>query len=259
MSLAAHQEAFTRQLWVTGDATGSESLGMQIYQNAYRERLLAVLEASYERTRQWVGGDAFTAAARHYVISYPPNSWTLDAYGAEFPTLLCELFARDGEVAELAWLEWHLQQAFAAPDLPSLSGADVARAGLQDADWELLRFSMAAGFAARPASHDTIGLWQSLRSGETADFVLKPADPGVLVVWRQGLTPNYRMISDDEFAALEYLVQGATFGEVAVRCGESRAAALGEWFAQWLGEGLFAEFSVARQRGPHAPPPGAGY
>ena len=244
MSLAAHQDSFTQQLRVTGDAARPVSLGTQIYQNAYRERLLAVLEASYERTRQWVGDDAFAAAARHYVISNPPHSWTLDAYGAEFPALLCELFARDGEVAELAWLEWHLQQAFAAPDLPSLTGADVAQAGLQDADWELLRFSMAAGFAARPVRHDITGLWQSLRSGETADFVIKPADPGVLVVWRQGLTPNYRMIHDDEFAALYYLVRGNTFGEVAARCGESRAAALGEWVAQWLGEGLFAEFSV---------------
>ena len=244
MNLAAHQQAFVGRLGAIDDGAVPESRGLQIYQNAYRERLLCALEAGFEQTRQWVGEDAFVAAARHYVMTHPPTSWTLDTYGADFPATLASLFAQDGEVAELAWLEWHLQQAFSAPDLPELSGADLAQAGLAEDEWEQLGFSMAAGFAAQPVAHDITGLWQALRGGTAADFALSPTEPGVLVVWRQTLTPHYRLLSEGEFAALDCLVQGGSFGTAAALCGADHAAALGLWLAQWLGEGLFAEFSA---------------
>lgn len=244
MRLADHQLEFAAQLATDDEASDAEPLGLQIYRNAYRERLLSALETGFERTRQWVGADAFAAAACHYVISRPPNSWTLDAYGADFPAALEGLFAQDGEVAELAWLEWQLQQAFAAPDRPHLTGAVLAQAALQDDDWERLSFVMAAGYAARPIGHDCGGLWQALRRDELAGFILEPIAPGVLVVWRQGLTPHYRTLANDEFTALDCLVRGGSFGAVAASCGEHGAAALGGWFAQWLSEGLFADFVI---------------
>ena len=246
MNLATHQRAFAAELSASDDAALPGSLGMEIYRNAYRARLLTALEVSYERTRRWVGEDVFAAAASHYVISHPPHDWTLDRFGAQFPAVLASLFANDGEVAELAWLEWRLHQAFAAPDLPELGGAHLAQAGLNDADWEQLRLTMAAGYAAQAIAHDCTGLWQALRDGEPAGFVLEPTDPGVLVVWRQGLTPRFRVLDRDEFAALECLVRGEPFGGAAALVGEDNAVRLGGWFAQWLGEGLFAGFSVPR-------------
>ena len=240
MKLAAQQLAFAAEICADDETPPPDSRGMSIYRNGYRARLLSALEASYERTRQWVGEEAFAAAACHYVISQPPRSWTLDAYGADFPAALTSLFAQDGEVAELAWLEWHLQQAFAASDRTELSGADLAEAGLDDGDWERLRLRMAAGFAARPVAHDCAGLWQALRSSEPAGFTLELADPAVLVVWRQGLTPRYRALAKDEFAALDCLARGEPFRAAAELVGETGASVLGEWFAQWLDDGLFA-------------------
>ena len=243
MSLARHQQAFAEQLRASGDLPESEGQGLEIYRNAYRERLFSALAVSFERTRQWVGDDAFSAAARHLVITSPPSNWTLDAYGAHFPALLDALFAQNGEVAELAWLEWHLQQAFAATDLPELSGSALAQSELADGDWECLRFQMAAGFAARPVAHDCAKLWQALCMGDAAASDLKPIEPATLVVWRKGLSPHYRILAQDEFSALDSLLKGETFGAVAAQISESRAADLGQWFAQWLSEGLFSAFS----------------
>ena len=250
MTLAARQQAFYAEISATDDATAPSSVGMEIYQNAYRSRLIGALETSYERTRRWVSEDSFTAAACHYIIAHPPTGWTLDSYGDRFAAVLAQLFAGDPEVAELAWLEWHLQQAFAAPDQPELSGADLAQAGLNDGDWDQLRLTMAAGYAARTIAHDCTGLWQALRDGEATGFALEPTDPGVLVVWRQGLTPHYRVLKSDEFTALECLAQGQSFGHVATTVGEAGAAQLGGWFAQWLGEGLFAGFTVTGAKTP---------
>ena len=191
---------------------------------------------------------AFAAAACHYVISHPSQDWTLDRFGAQCPALLVNLFPNDGEVAELAWLEWHLQQAFAVPNLGELTGVQLTEAGLSDDDWEQLRLTMAAGYASLEVGHDCTGLWQALRDDDLAGFTLQLTDPGVLVVWRQGLTPRFRVLDRQEFAALECLAKGQPFGRVATMVGEAGAAQLGGWFAQWLGEGLFAGFTVTELR-----------
>ena len=244
MTLAASQQAFVAEIVADDDGAAPGSLGLAIYRNAYRARLLGVLQVSFERTKRWVGDEMFMAAACHYIIAQPSRSWTLDCYGDQFPGTLIVLFAQDGEVAELAWLEWQMQQAFAAPDLPELSAAALAGAGLADADWEQLCFTMAAGFSARPISHDCTGLWQALRDPEPCDYVLQPAAPGVLVVWRHALSPHYRVLEPDEFAALDHLATGGTFGgAMAVSAGDDPAR-FGAWFAQWLSEGLFADFEL---------------
>lgn len=247
MSLAASQRAFVAEITADDDAAAPSSLGLEIYRNAYRARLLGVLEVSFERTKRWVGDDMFTAAACHYIIAQPSQSWTLDCYGDQFPDTLVTLFAQDREVAELAWLEWHLQQAFAAPDLPELSAAGLAQAGLGDADWERVCFTMAAGYAARSVSHDCTGLWQALRDHEPGDYQLQPTEPGVLVVWRTALRPHYRVLERDEFAALNDLATGGTFGGALALAGTVDPAQFGTWFAQWLSEGLFAGFATSGQ------------
>ncbi len=243
MTLAARQQTFYAEISATDEAAAPSSLGMAIYQNAYRSRLIGALETSYDRTRRWVGEAAFTAAACHYIIAHPPTGWTLDSYGERFSDVLAELFAGDPEVAELAWFEWHMQQAFAALDQPELTARELTEAGLAPADWESARFSMAAGFAARSVTQDCAGLWQAMSGDLPANFSLQPALPSVLVIWRKAFSPHYRVLCPAEFAVLECLANGATFGEAALRAGEP--AQFGSWFAQWLSEGLFAGLDPA--------------
>lgn len=241
MTLAASQHSFLAEVTASDDAPAMLSTGMAIYRNAYRARLADALAISFERTQRWVGDQAFSAACAHYIITHPPQSWTLDAYGDQFVAVLADLFADDPEVAELAWLEWHMQQAFAAPDGPELTAATLSAAGIDDGEWARLRFVMAAGFAAREVRHDCAALWHALGAEAASDIVVTPTDPSALVVWRCGLAPHFRQMDCDEFAALGQLVAGRSFGEVAGLAGEQGIARFGQWFAQWLGEGLFAE------------------
>ena len=243
MSLALRQQAFYAEISATDDAAAPGSLGMEIYQNAYRSRLIGALETSYERTRRWTGEDAFNAAACHYIIAHPSTGWTLDSYGDRFAAVLAQLFAGDPEVPELAWFEWQMQQAFAAPDRPELTAQALVSAGLAEEDWERVRLTMAAGYAARAVTQDCTGLWQALRGDLASDFALQPVSAGVLVVWRKALSPHYRVLDPAEFAALQSLADGALFGEAAQRAGDP--AVFGGWFAQWLSEGLFAGLELA--------------
>ena len=245
MTLAASQRGFLADISASDDAPAARSPGMAIYRNAYRARLSDALATSFDRTRCWVGDAAFAAASAHYIITHPPQSWTLDAYGDRFVAVLAKLFAQDAEVAELAWLEWHMQQAFAAPDQPELTAAALAAAGLRDAEWETLRFAMAAGFAALEVRHDCAALWHAIGTEVASEFAVTPTEPTTLVVWRSALSPHFRLMDCDEFAALGQLALGRSFGEVAAQAGEQGIAQFGQWFAQWLSEGLFS----AAQRG----------
>lgn len=231
MSLLARQAAFRDEIIAADDGVEPSSIGMAIYRNAYRGRLLAALEASFERTRRWVGEAAFGAAACHFILAHPPRGWTLDDYGAAFPLVCAELFADDAEVAELAWLEWHLQQAFGAPDLGEIDTGELA-----EADWAGLRFEMAAGFAARQVASNCGALWAALAEDDAQDLAVTGAS-GILLVWRAGLVPHWRIAEPDEYAVLARIAGGAAFGEVAAMV---EPAVLGAWLAQWLQEGMFA-------------------
>ena len=242
MSLAALQRAFIAEIAASDEDAPASSLGMEIYRQAYRGRLAAALEVSFERTRRWVGEESFAQAAAHYILTHPPHSWTLDAYGADYSALLDELFTENPEVGELAWLEWTLQQAFAAPDRAALDPAALAAAGLDEAQWTGLRFTMAAGYAARPVRTACLALWRALAEGEADGFDPAPGEWRRLVVWRRDHTPHFRLLDADEFAVLDALARERTLGE-ATAAGDP--ARLGEWLALWLGEGLFSGFSAA--------------
>ena len=239
MNLLARQHAFRAVLTVADDPEGTDIPGlpgMAVYRNAYRGRLLAALEVSFERTRRWVGEESFAAAACHHVLTTPPTGWTLDAYGAQFPLLLAELFADDPEVAELAWLEWHLQQAFAAPDAPELDMA--ALSALDEDGWEQLCFAPAAGFAMHPITTNCTALWTALLADNAAGFTVAPETESTLIVWRRKLSPRWRLASTAEAEALARLTSGERFGLVAAA---SDPANLGIWLAGWLGTGLFCD------------------
>lgn len=244
MSLLALQSAFRDEIAADDDGIAPSSVGMAIYRNAYRGRLLAALETSFERTRRWTGEDAFTAAACHYVLTVPSTRWTLDSYGSEFPQLLQALFAGDPEVAELAWLEWHMSQAFAAPDGLALAPETLGSAGLSDSDWDRLGFAMAPGFACRLVMTNCTELWTALAADPAGTFVPLRTDAEAVVVWRTDLIPHFRVIGFAEHQALAALADGRTLGQVAADTGPTL---LGSWLAGWLSDGLLGSYSINRQ------------
>lgn len=241
MRLLELQTAFRDEIVAGDDGMALSSRGMEIYRNAYRSRLLGALESSFERTRRWAGEEAFAAAACHYILEHAPVSWTLDAYGEQFPALLKQLFAEDPEVAELAWLEWHMSRAFAAPDLGELDPAALASAGLAAEDWDRLCFATAAGYAVRPIATNCTGLWLAMAGDSDGEFAVEMVDTAFLAVWRRGLEPHFRIIDADENRALALLANGGTLGGLAI---DVDPVELGVWLAGWLGEGLFSAYRV---------------
>lgn len=238
MSLALLQRGFLQEIAAADEDAGPSSPGMAIYRNAYRARLIDALGTSFERTRCWAGAEPFEAAACHYILTCPPSSWSLDDYGHSFPAALETLFPDSPELAELAWLEWHMQCAFAAPDRPLLDPAELAARGLSEQAWAELQFIMAAGFAARSIATNCIALWAALAKSDAEDFAVEAMEGQFLIVWRNGFSPHFRQVEEAELCALSQLAAGASLGEIA---NENNAQILGEWLALWLQDRLFSE------------------
>ena len=256
MTLAHQQSAFMAQV-LNDEAPlpsgwgARHAAGMSVYRNNYRSSVVEALRSTFERTERWVGADTFGRAAAHHVISHPPSSWTLDEAGRSFNETCKELFAKDREVAELAWLEWKMFESFTAPDTASLDGAGFARATAQfgDEDWANLRLEFILGATSGMVEHDMRAIWNATAKEEFERPVVALNVPSGILIWREGERPTFRMVEPQEVRAFDALSQCASYGEAcALLAGESssqeemEAAAMqaGAMLGRWLQDGLIA-------------------
>ena len=252
MSLLARQRAMRDEILATDEQDAPVAAGLAVYRSAYRNRLLEALRSSFEKTCKLVGGETFDTAACHHIILHPPTSWTLDDYGAGFDLTLAELFVEDPEVAELAWLEWHMQRAFGSVDAQPVDAAKLAAGELGIADWDRATFALVPSFAIRAIRTDCTALWQAMADGDAAPAEREHPDTGHLIVWRYGMTPHFRVAEPGEGAALCLIAAGHEFGalcaSLAQELGPDAALAqAGTMLARWLQDGLIANISVGGQ------------
>lgn len=212
--------------------------GLRIYQNNYRAALVACLETGFERTRAWIGDAAFLTAAAVHIDRLPPAGWTLDTYGRDFPSTLALLHPEDPEIAELAWIDLALDEAFVGPDAPAIGVEDLA-----GVDWDSAVLRMVPTLDLADRTTNASDIWTALAAGEAPPAPERLDAPGALLVWRKGLVPRFRAMDADEQAALIRARAGLSFAALCVstvdalgeREGILRA---GQWLGLWVSDGL---------------------
>lgn len=243
MSLLVLQRQFGA--WLRDGDAERASAGMTVYQNNYRGSLTACLEESFARTRDWIGQAAFTEATIHHIRRVPPSSWTLDAYGRDFPDMLALLYPDDPEVAELAWVEWALCEAFVGPDAPVIGAADVT-----DVDWDRATLHFTPTLDHRAIATNAPAILAALMAGEMPPAAEILPEPGAVLVWREHFTARFRTIEQAELHALLLARSGLPFAslcEVLVAgLGEHGGIALaGACLGQWLADGMVCRINAA--------------
>ena len=252
MSLLATQTAFMTA--ILGEETpANNSAGMDVYRNNYRGALMAAMAESYPRTRDWVGAAAFNRAAAHHVLTNPPSHWSLDYAGEGFADTCAQLFAQDGDVAELARVEWAMQIAFVAADAPQWTAADFAAATAEfgDTDWEGLRLSLHPSVAIVPATYNVPEIWNRLNDGPAEDKSAAPmASPAACLIHRADHRATFVMVSAAEASCLSQTQSGADFAAICAAHADGRdantaAAEVGQMLAHWLSLGLISGIVAA--------------
>lgn len=258
MTLAATQQGFMAQV-LSEDAPLPQGWGerhqrgINVYRGNYRSALVEALRNTYERTLRWVGEEAFTRAATHHLIVNPPSSWTIDDAGMGFDATCAELFTENREVAELAWLEWAMLEAFVAADEDALDGARFAQvtSGFGDSDWAEMRLRFVCALTIGTVHHDLPRLWKALASEEFERFDSALEEPMGCLVWREGERSTFKLVEPREAALLSALVDGASFGDGCMVLAETAAdqesadpqaaaSEAGAMLGSWLQEGLIA-------------------
>lgn len=246
MTLADTQAAFAAWLQ-SGDEEDAVSFGardlpgLYVHLNNYRSQLIACLEASYGKTRQWIGADAFLHAAVNHVDRVHPRSWTLDAYGQDFPDTLDELFPADREVRDLAALERALEQAFVAADRESMTIDAVA-----SVDWDTRPLIFIPSTQLLPVATNVADLWSWLVEGGDPQPVVRDTAPGsCLLVWRRDGASRFRLPDADEAKALACVLSNNCFGAlcemlVAELGFEAGVRSAGLLLRQWISDGIVA-------------------
>lgn len=258
MNLAATQAAFMAHLTeedlaLPPEWQGRFAAGLEVYRNAYRTRLVDSLRETFARTAQWIGDDAFVAAAAHHFITNPPRGWTLDLAGEGFVEVLAELFANDPEVAELGWLEWTMHRLFVAEDALALDRAAFLKQvrQLDEDGWMDLRLRFVPALAVRPVTTQCAAIWRSLAEGKAPPQEFLLAERMHLLVWREGLSPVFRQVSAGECRALQLLRGGGSYGDacqlLVTMLGEAEAVATaGAMLARWVDDGMVAGTIISR-------------
>lgn len=87
------------------------------------------------------------------------------------------------------------------------------RTGFTQEAWASLRVSFVTGMRSRQVRTDCGAVWTAVATDGDIPAAILLTEPRTLVVWRQGLSPRFRMLGS-EASDLEALQQGGRFGEM---------------------------------------------
>lgn len=246
---AGDAEGLALEGLVHGDRGLSAEARLEVYANAYFERLRAALAKDFPDLARALGDDAFHDLVRVYLMLHPPQRPSIRDAGAHLAAFLredgvAEPFRRRLPCAgDLAAFEWAQTEAFDAPDAALLAAGDLA--AIPPDAWAAMRL------APIPALCRVCLTWPVQALGDGAG----PAEAAALAprstllrVWRHEERVRWRAISAREDAALALLARGACFGEICEELArsagdEATAAEAASLLATWIADGCLCALS----------------
>lgn len=224
MRLHDLQRDFSRVLRTGDDTISLNDPGIDIYRNNYRSQLHATLEDTFGHLQRWLGETEFRRAADFHIDRSPPHSWTLDAYGQDFPETLRALFPLNAEIFELAWLELAMADAFVAADAEPLGLEQLAQV-----DWNKARLRFVPSLRLGDAATNAWAIWEALESDLSPPAPAMLSTPHGYIVWRRSLVSQFRVVDAGQYRAISALHAGLSFADVcevyAAELGKNGAAA----------------------------------
>ncbi len=231
---------------------------LEIYVDAYFERLLECLREEFLATAHLLGDDLFHGVAFGYLQQYPSRSYTLNQLGALFPKFLGESRlhahgAPDGApagwadfVIELAAFERSQREVFDGPGIERQGATDLT--ALRDCSpeqWQQLRLMLAPCLRLHRFEFAVDAYWTSVRQEQTPPAIVP--EPVLLAIHRREYTIERHRLNGPQFQLLAELAAGRSLAEAMVRTAERYATDapgweqyLGAWFQFWGSRGFFS-------------------
>lgn len=219
-------------------AGAQSALGLQAYRHAYRARLVEALQDNYSALHQALGDEAFVDLGHAYLLAHPPSEPSIRSFGHALPAFMDawpEL--PHPALADLARLDWALRHAFDAEARPALSAGR-----LHDAEqWALTPLRLQPHVSLLSLRWAVAGAWHALQEAREAgqEAMLEPPEAleHHVLTWRQGESPQWRTLGDDEASALADLRGQSATDWLSAR-GEAALPRAVAWLQAWVKDGL---------------------
>lgn len=244
-----HDEAAAlRAVVATAGADAAQRLG--IYAHAYRARLLEVLRGDFPGLLALAGAEEFERLALAYVAATPSPHFNVRWYGDRLAAFARERppWSARAELAEMAELEWKLGLAFDAADETGVDFATLA--ALAPTDWPALRLRLHPSLQRARFTCNVDAIRRAGDREETAPALEAFASPQGWAAWRKDSIVRHRRLDEDEAAALDAVVQGATFADLCAHlcrwhAAEDVAARTATLLRRWVEDGWIVAYDFS--------------
>lgn len=189
---------------------------LAVYRNTVRANYRNALRATYPVVRALVDTPFFHAAVDAFVAAHPSSSGDLNEYGDAFGDFLRSYphAAALPYLADVACLEWAIDEAHRASDLPPMPDTFFAAlAVVPQAEFPRLRFELDPSCRLVHADYPAMRVWRAHQGDldEVAGIDFAPATEDVLVRRESGAVALER-IDAAQFAWLRALQRGEDLG-----------------------------------------------
>jgi hypothetical protein len=219
---------------------------LDTYVGGYRTRLIEALSTTYPALKAALGDAEFDAQMRRYVNSTPSRHYSVRHYGATMASQLLERFAAaQGRVlSELASWEWTLADVFDAPDDDALPLA--ALAAVPATAWPELTFTPRVCMRRVETHSNAVEWWRAANGLCDMPAAYRGSEAQQWVLWRRGVTTQFRSLEATEAVLWDAAVAGSTFGTLCEGVadmvdGEDAAIRAASMLKAWLTEELIAD------------------
>jgi hypothetical protein len=246
------------QDWI-GAAPGERIARLDVYAEAYFQRIVEALQADFPALARALGRRGFPKLVADYLKVRPTRSFTLSEGGRHLPGFVAEnppaVEAR--WLADLARLEWALVLAFHADDVPPITAADLR--AVPEEVWPDARFMFDPALQLLALDWPVDALWLTHEGDGFPEAVaaLAPIRTDLLVTRRVG-TAVVERIDPTAAALLRALQQGDSLESVCTRAqqllpGRPEAdltAQVMAWFGGWIAAGLICRAVLPHEAAP---------
>jgi hypothetical protein len=182
---------------------------LQVYRNNNFISLTEVLKATFPVVCRLVGEPFFRYAADAFIHACPPRAPCLSEYGGDFADFLAGFAPaqRLAYLADVARLEWAINEAYFAEDAPALDPARIA--ALPQEQYGALGFRLHPSCRLVASANPVDRIWQAHQPDGDLDAPIDLANAGCqLLVQRRGIDVQMTALDRAGHAFLMALNEG---------------------------------------------------
>lgn len=189
---------------IDGDP-GTAARRLQLHRNQIRVSLVAALAATFPTVEALVGQEFFALLARQFVAETSLDNPVLSAYGMRFDRFISDRQELHGltYLADVARLDWALNEAFHAPGEAPLTAADLT--ALPVVRLAELPIRLLVGSSLIESDYPLDLIWQASLPGTLVESVDLAASLARLLVFRRSDDAAFAALSSGEAAFVKGL------------------------------------------------------